>query len=158
MLMSIGADSDNTSGAYAYLNLLLSDMLQTQDAMFAFPVTQSAVETRLTWGMQYYYLREETGMYTTRNYGSALRIQFGTASKSGQDSLKASYYDATLNILKPEMQPLLDYICNSTMRGASDTVIRSIIEEELSYVSQGVRTAAEAGKIMQSRVWIYLNE
>ncbi len=158
MLMSIGTDSDNTSGAYAYLNLLLSDMLQTQDAMFAFPVTQSAVETRLTWGMQYYYLTQGSGMYTTRNYGSALRIQFGTASKSGLDSLKASYYDDTLQVLKPEMQPLLDYVCNSTMRGAGDMMIRSIIEEELSYVSQGVRTAEEAGKIMQSRVYIYINE
>lgn len=158
MLMSVGADSDNISGAYAYLNLLLSDTLQTQDAMFAFPVTQSAVETRLTWGVQYYYLAQESGMYTTRNYGSALRIQFGTASKAGLDSMKASYYDASLNVLKPDMLPLHEYICNSTMRGASDTVIRSIIEDELSYVSQGVRTAGEAGKIIQSRVWIYLNE
>ncbi len=158
MLMSVGADCENRSGAYRYLSLLLSDLLQTQDAMYAFPVTETAVETRLTWGVQYYYLNEEAGMYTTRNYGSALRIQFGTASKSGLDSLKASYYDDTLNVLKPEMQPLLDYVCTSTMRGAGDTVIRSIIEEELSYVSQGIRTAEEAGKIIQSRVWIYLNE
>ena len=158
MLMSVGADCENRSGAYDYLSLLLSDLLQTQDAMYAFPVTESAVQTRLSWGYQYYYLSDETGTQTTRPYGSALRIQFGEASKSGLDSLSESYYDASMQVLKPAMQPLLDYVCNSTMHGAGDTMIRSIIEEELSYVSQGVRTAEEAGKIIQSRVFIYINE
>ncbi|MBQ7299981.1 MAG: extracellular solute-binding protein, partial [Clostridia bacterium] len=48
MLMSVGADCENRSGAYDYLSLLLSDLLQTQDAMYAFPVTESAVQTRLS--------------------------------------------------------------------------------------------------------------
>ena len=158
MLMSVGAECENRTGAYRYLSLLLSDLLQTQDAMYAFPVTESAVQTRLSWGYQYYYLSEETGTYTTRNYGSALRIQFAAASGSPLTSMQASYYDASLQLLKPQVTPLLDYVCNSSMRGAGDTMIRSIIEEELSYVSQGVRSAEEAGKIIQSRVFIYINE
>ena len=67
-------------------------------------------------------------------------------------------YPRVSHVTKPQRDEMLDFLCTTTMHGASDTVIRSIVEEELSYVTQGVRTAAEAGKIIQSRVWIYINE
>ena len=36
--------------------------------------------------------------------------------------------------------------------------VMSIINEELSYWQSGVKTPEEIAKIIQSRVWIYLNE
>ena len=44
------------------------------------------------------------------------------------------------------------------MKANTDQTILSIVEEELSYWEGGVRTLEETTKIIDSRVWIYLNE
>ena len=41
---------------------------------------------------------------------------------------------------------------------ANDTVIVSILEEELSAYQSGAKTLEDVSKLIQSRVWIYLNE
>ena len=44
------------------------------------------------------------------------------------------------------------------MQGMADQTVMSIINEELSYWQSGVKSPEETAKIIQSRVWIYLNE
>ena len=39
-----------------------------------------------------------------------------------------------------------------------DTTVQTIINEEMSAYRAGVRSLAQAQKIMQSRLWIYINE
>ena len=41
---------------------------------------------------------------------------------------------------------------------AGNTVINSILEEELSAYYAGTKPLEETAKLIQSRVWIYLNE
>ena len=41
---------------------------------------------------------------------------------------------------------------------ADNTVISGILEEELSAYKAGAKTLEEVAGLMQSRVWIYLNE
>ena len=50
------------------------------------------------------------------------------------------------------------FLDRAVVRTAADDTLRSIIDEEMSYVESGVRSPAEAGKILQSRVGIYLAE
>ena len=52
----------------------------------------------------------------------------------------------------------LRFLDRAVMRTAADATLQAILDEELSYVESGVRTPAEAGKILQSRVGIYLAE
>ena len=42
--------------------------------------------------------------------------------------------------------------------GKADSVVQSILDEELSAVTAGIRTKEDASKIIQSRVSIYLSE
>ncbi len=52
----------------------------------------------------------------------------------------------------------LRFLDRAVARTAADATLLGIIDEELSYVESGVRSPAEAGKILQSRVGIYLAE
>lgn len=52
----------------------------------------------------------------------------------------------------------LRFLDRAVVRTAADATLQSILDEELSYVESGVRSPEEAGKILQSRVGIYLAE
>jgi len=159
MLIALGANSDCPAGGAEFAQLLLSEKIQSSDAVrTGFPVVQSAVESALDWGMLYYQTDTETHTDRMLSSDSSLWVSIGPWSKTALSDMEVYNYPEVCNILKSRRDEMCGYLCHSTMRGAGDTVIRSIIEEELSYVSQGVRTAGEAGKIIQSRVWIYLNE
>lgn len=159
MLMALGADGDCPAGGSEFAELLLSEKIQSADHVLAgFPVISSAVESALDWGMMYYLADTDTHTDRTLSSDVLLLISIGPWSKTALSSMEVYNYPRVSHVTKPQRDEMLDFLCTTTMHGASDTVIRSIVEEELSYVTQGVRTAAEAGKIIQSRVWIYINE
>ena len=159
MLISLGADGDSPAGGAEFVQLLLSETIQSaDDALAGFPVVKSTVDAALDWGMMYYDTDTETHSDRMLSSDSSLWVSIGPWSKTALSAMEIYNYPEVCNVLKPQRDEMLDYLCTSTMRGAGDTMIRAIIEEELSYVSQGVRTAEEAGKIMQSRVFIYINE
>lgn len=53
---------------------------------------------------------------------------------------------------------LIRFLDRAVVRTAADATLQSILDEELSYVESSVRPPEEAGKILQSRVGIYLAE
>ena len=53
---------------------------------------------------------------------------------------------------------LLNFFETIKIRTTADEKILSIVNEELSYWKNGVRSLEETTKIIDSRVWIYLNE
>ena len=57
-----------------------------------------------------------------------------------------------------ERAQFLDFFENSRMRTNADPFIKEIIEEEVSFWKGNARTLEETTKIIQSRVWIYINE
>ena len=146
------------SGAYEYLEFLLSDTIQTAPALtdYALPVTRGALDKLLLVG--YHYYSDDADSLARAENG--IRIHCETVTSLPMDAMEQilAFYNHEIQVTKAERDLLYRYLCETDMRGAGDTMIRSIIEEELSYVSQSVRTAEEAGKIMQSRIWIYLNE
>ena len=146
------------SGAYEYLEFLLSDTIQTAPALtdYALPVTRSALDKLLLVG--YHYYSDDADSLARAEDG--IRIHCETVTSLPLDAMEQvlAFYKHEIQVTKAERDRLYRYLCETDMRGAGDTMIRSIIEEELSYVSQGVRTAEEAGKIIQSRVFIYINE
>ena len=55
-------------------------------------------------------------------------------------------------------QALLDFFENVKIRSSADKKMLEIVNEELSYWQHNARTLEESTKIIDSRVWIYLNE
>lgn len=146
------------SGAYAYLEFLLSDTIQTAPALtdHALPVTRGALDKLLSYG--YHYYSDDADSLARAENGIRIHCEAVTSLPIEAMEQILAGYRHEIHVTKAERDRLYQYLCETDMRGAGDTVIRSIIAEELSYVTQGVRTVEEAGKIIQSRVWIYLNE
>ena len=65
---------------------------------------------------------------------------------------------AEIHVTEEERAAMISYFADTTARGIYDKTIRAIVDEELSAAAAGVRSTEEAGGIMKSRIWIYLNE
>jgi len=52
----------------------------------------------------------------------------------------------------------LHFLNNCHMKSGLDLTLKNIITEEISYWQNNARTLEETTKIIDSRVWIYLNE
>ena len=63
-----------------------------------------------------------------------------------------------ISVTEEDRDLFMRFLDRAVVRTAADDTLRSIIDEEMSYVESGVRSPAEAGKILQSRVGIYLAE
>ena len=57
-----------------------------------------------------------------------------------------------------EQSEILSFLDGCTSKANANSILKSIIDEELSYWREDIRTLEETTKIIQSRVWIYLNE
>ena len=57
-----------------------------------------------------------------------------------------------------DFDTVLTFFDTCTAYADPDTVISGIVEEELSAWESGARSLEDAAKMIQSRVWIYLNE
>ncbi|MBQ8577170.1 MAG: hypothetical protein IJ449_04275 [Clostridia bacterium] len=159
MKMALGASGDCADGGAEFLQFLLSREIQgAEQVLSGFPVIRSVAENELEWGNLYYSIDSTAPSGQSGTSAAEAVITIGAWSKTPLPASKRLNYPEDCTVLKPRRDAMLDYLCTSTMRGAGDTVIRTILEEELSYVSQGVRTTEEAAKIIQSRVWIYVNE
>ena len=71
---------------------------------------------------------------------------------------KANNVFSVIRVTEEDRDLFMRFLDRAVARTAADDTLRSIIDEELSYVESGVRAPAEAGKILQSRVGIYLAE
>ena len=142
LMMSIGKQSENLAGTEAYLSMMLSDAVQTKIAETTFPVVRSVVEKMLGFGTQYYSILTGTTEGTSYKnlFKECMTVIFMKSSIARDTQLERYDRIASLTVLKPEHEAVLSYVCDSSMRGAGDTVIRGIIEEELSYAANGVRT------------------
>ena len=55
---------------------------------------------------------------------------------------------------KAEIMHFFDHLC----AGNTDKTVAEIVKEELSAYESGVKSLDDTSKLIQSRVWIYLNE
>ncbi len=141
--ISINAASKVKLGTAQFLAYLLSDTIQLYSANTTLPVTISAVESLLA---------NPTFVYAP---GSMYRLDLVYDAKT----LEAVYPEAIRITYDEDDLAVIRHLLYETETSAElDTTVRTIIEEELSAYQAGVRTLAEAQKIMQSRLWIYINE
>jgi len=145
--MTIPKTAPNKAGAYVFLQYALSDAVQCSERMAAraMPVTRAAYETQIQSG--YFYIRvfaEELTNWMLEEVTDAPREQHTGL--------------AEVHVTEETRAAMVSYFADTTVRGIYDSTIRAIVDEELSAAASGVRTTEEAGSIMKSRIWIYLNE
>lgn len=159
----IAQNTDVMDGCLAFLEFLLSDEVQTDDRHLAhaLPATDSALAEALEkYRYVYYdkmqvYDRLETpstaGLSVAADgYTSEYREDFGRYHDT-------SYYHV-IEITECDREAFFDFIKSCRMKDTVDSQIQSIVTEELSYWQNNARTLEETTKIIDSRVWIYLNE
>lgn len=172
-MMGIRADSDNLGGVRAFLDFALSDAAQTSELLTSsfLPVTASAIRSLLDRHTYTYWFREEDYRdYTVWENGREIVIgkllfpEFIGSVPPAEDILRA-YADDGLPLreyilTEEDKQTFLSFFEHSSMNAetAEDSVIESILKEELSAYESGAKTIEEVSELIQSRVWIYLNE
>ena len=149
--ISMLADSDVRGGCAEFITFLLSDKMQTSEALNHrnLPVTSSALREVLSQNRYYYFRKKES-----RTKLNALDV--GDAPLVKYANKPAAYVE--LYITDEEIEQQMDFFENLHMKANMSSVINDILEEELSFWRGGVRSLSDALELAQSRVWIYLNE
>ncbi len=173
---SVFADTDMYDGCIAFIDHLLSTTLQTDDTLTEryLPVTVSSIRDVISTHRYWYYNQNEYDAIGNPNArmtigGTLLGGTFEYLPVSAV-GYSADYQDdfgpdgktegnfAVLELTDDIGTSFLDFLENCRMKANTDQTIRSIAEEELSYWEGGVRSLEETTAIIDSRVWIYLNE
>ena len=127
---AVGADSENTGGAWAFLQYLLGESCQRQVyAHMGFPVNQAALND---------LLRRAT--LPVNNADSWFYDTDAQPLTAGE----AAWLQTTLEQVSARMQ--------------ADEIITAIIQEEAACLIAGTKSADAVAEIIQSRVAIYLAE
>ncbi|MBQ7298646.1 MAG: hypothetical protein IJW77_02280 [Clostridia bacterium] len=151
-LFAVFADSTVRGGCKEFLDFLLSDRMQASDVVLesGLPVTLSGLSAGIDRYRYFYYIREGTNPLQPAAISDVPLEKYTTGF--------AETYNIEIAITDEDKAALMDFFENCRMQMTPDTVIRRIVEEELSYWYGGAKTLEETTKIIQSRVWIYLNE
>ena len=160
--VSIAQNTDVLDGCLAFLSFMLSDEIQTDDRHLAvsLPVTDSALEKALS---QYRYVYYDKDVYNKLETPSTenLSVAADGYTTEYQDDFglyhDTSYYHV-IEITEEDRDAFLDFLSKCRMKDTLDDTVRSIVTEELSYWQNNARSLEETTKIIDSRVWIYLNE
>lgn len=173
-VVSVFSDTDVRDGCMAFLTFLLSDEQQTQEMQYL-PVTEPAMRTCLENARYAYYKTQITDAIRNAS-GDLTEVGILCApdrtSRTPLDAKNAfgtSYYVNETGTPTPQtyteivlsddlIESFLDFLNTCRMKANADAQILTIVTEELSYWQNGVGTLADAAKIIQSRVQIYLNE
>ncbi len=167
-LLAVNADSSVLGGVKQFLDFVLSEPMQTSAALLerGMPVVRDALIAAMDL-FTYQYFREPVflspdDMGAGGRYASGISLDYAGSSPV---SLRETTYRDTewvtyreVVFTEEDKAAMLAFLENCRMQANTDTVISSIVEEELSFWNGGARTLEETAKIIQSRVWIYLNE
>ncbi|MBQ7300873.1 MAG: extracellular solute-binding protein [Clostridia bacterium] len=141
--ISLNAASKVKLGAAQFIAYLLSDTIQLFSADNVLPVTTSAIEALLE---NPTFVYDPDTMYRLDIHYSAEILELVYP-----EALRITYDEDDLAAVRT-----LLYNTETTVN--IDTTVQSVINEEMSACRAGVRTLEEAQAIIQSRLWIYINE
>ena len=139
----LNAASKVKRGAVQFLSYLLSDEIQLYNAKLSLPVTVSAVERLLEHEA---YVYEPSTLYRLDD-----AYDEETIALLYRDAIRVTYDEDDLALLRR-----LFYGTASTAE--TYETMSAIIDEEMMAYYTGIRTLEETQKILQSRLWIYVNE
>jgi len=176
MNCSVFADTDVYDGCIAFLDHLLSEEQQADETLTKryLPVTVDGIKAAIAAHRYWYYDKntyEKIGDPNAQMEKGTLLLG-GTVSylPLSADGYSAEYIGdfgpngktegnyAVLAMTEEMQARFLDFLQNCRMKASTDQTILSIVKEELSYWEGGVRSLEESTHIIDSRVWIYLNE
>ncbi|MBQ7983578.1 MAG: hypothetical protein IJ302_08405, partial [Clostridia bacterium] len=163
----VNADSTVRGGCLAFLEYALSYDVQMSARLteLFMPVTKEALSAFLAEAENYVYERNSADLQDYWNTFvfdwigiESAKYFVGTPASFWSGHIADGYMEVAFEDAEKTM--LYDFFNTCTMGStrASDTVLAEIIDEELSYYYDGVKTLEEVSAIIQSRVWIYLNE
>ena len=162
-MFSAAAGTRSPNGVDAILDFLLSSEIQGCDYMqrFALPVSR---EGMIDVFPKYVHCRVlDTGKLSINSWltlhpdAFLLGIICSDERMDEYNQEANSVFDV-IRVTDEDRDLFIRFLDRAVVRTAADDTLRSIIDEEMSYVESGVRSPAEAGKILQSRVGIYLAE
>lgn len=173
---SVFSDTDLAEGCIAFLSLLLSDEEQSDSLHPYLPVTESGMRRLIRENRYFYY---ETQQYQkigdpnatpTTSAGGLLSAMSKKVIYLAAQASAAVYYEdygevrgddkdyTVVELTDDYAEAFLDFLNNCHMKAGLDLTLKDIITEEISYWQNDARTLEETTKIIDSRVWIYLNE
>lgn len=146
----IPKDAEGKDGALALLSFLLSDKVQTSTAFqkVGNSVTEQGIADIFPVGISHFS--------TMGGYISYLETV--KEAEELPDGLRRAGNEIRMALTEDDKTAFLDRITTMKMFWPGEDTITEIIEEELSAADAGVRSRAEAAKIIQNRVMLYLNE
>lgn len=165
-LVSVSADTDCQEGCLAFISQLISDKAQTHKELTKqfLPVTASAMQCLLDESRYQYYIPNnminqlvetpDTDIFylAWSHASSKTNLDFGTS-----DYVIDDLYTIT-RFTEEDDRRIIDFFDNCTSYRTDDETVMKIVNEELSYWKNDARSLEDTGNIINSRVWIYLNE
>ncbi len=157
-------DTEYADGCAAFLNFLLSDSMQNKLAAsdIGLPVTYSAMSSTIDQHRYSIYDKMTADAMYKRNtpgYVSLKPQEISAVRLPEFDSMTQEEQQRRIvEITDEDKQMLLDFFEDVRPRRQTESVLQSIITEEISYWENNARSLEETTKIIDSRVWIYLNE
>ncbi len=161
MDISVHAKSPVLRGAVTFLEFLLSDDVQTSDPLCAlsFPVTASAMETVLCDIHHFFYDTmipvDETGKINVGWFAGLSASEIPAGMTAGEMAMPGT---VLVTLTEDDIDTLRTLFYETPMQSRADSVLSSIMEEELSAYRAGAYTLEQIQKNLQSRVSIYLQE
>ena len=151
----MNADSRVKRGAAEFLAYLLSDRVQQTDwfSMENFPVTKNGFDMMLE-ARQFFRFNTETPvMPATLDSVTVNQIVYNfPLSEKPWDGQEDIPFPAT------DKERLRALFYETPTQSLVDSTLTSILVEELSAYQAGIRSLEETQNILQSRLWIYINE
>ncbi len=164
-MLSVSADSDVKEGCIAFVELLLSDDAQANLGQIenTLPVTPSAMQKLLDASRYQYYTKEiihdlieapDTGLVYTDWHG--VTAEYDLSYGNNAEKADEIYYISSFT--EEDDRRIIDFFDHCISYRTDDETILKIVNEELSYWKNDARSLEDTGHIINSRVWIYLNE
>ena len=137
-----------------FISYLLSDAVQDDERLtgFSFPVTYRGIEHMLAQPTRLV----PSQVYTDNGNGTYRINVFNTDWKAYFESSGISFIEITPD--DTDLERLRRLFYSAEMQSLVDTTMNAILEEELSAYRAGAQTLERTQEILQSRLFIYLNE
>lgn len=151
----MNTDSKVQRGAAEFLAYLLSDRIQQTEAlsMENFPITRSSFDAILDVRQFFRFNTETPVMDSTGDQVMVNQLVYDFPLPE-----KPSEGQADIPFTDEAKQRLRALFYDTPTQSVADSTLTSILNEELTAYQAGVRTLEEAQKILQSRLYIYVNE
>ena len=147
---AISAKCANKDAAWQFVRTLMTADYQQQN-VWAFPTNKAAFDKKLEDAMTPQYMRDENGNYVLDENGNKIEEDRGTWGW-GSMEIKITH------LSEAQADKILDAIRRTDRVDNYDEELMGIITAECEAFFAGQKSAEDVGKLLQSKLTIYINE